>query len=133
MLVSGNKSVTISISPYNAYPEGVPTSDRSMSLTLQPASTGEFIYARGSAVNIRWVDTNSTPPDPCVNLYLIQNNEQGEATYLYKLSQPCLEQTNGTGSFLWTIPENFSGAGFRILGAAPGGRTHALSDPFSIN
>lgn len=127
-----SKSITITISPYNAFPEGVPTSDMNMSLTLSAGSNGEFRFARGSTVNIRWTDTNTSPPDSCVNLYLVQDNEEGGETYLYKLTEPCLSPGSGSGSYSWTIPGNFSGTGFRIVGAAPGGRAHALSVPFTI-
>jgi hypothetical protein len=127
-----SKSVTIAISPYNAFPGRVPTSDVDMSLTLQSAANGgEFRFAHGSTVTIRWMVHLAAPLAPCVNLYLVQDYAQGGEAYLYKLSRPCLiPGTSGSSS--WTIPERFSGAGFRILGAIPGSVAHALSRPFSI-
>jgi hypothetical protein len=120
-----SKSITITI------PREVPTFDFYMSLTVQSASRGEFSFARGSTVTIRWTDRNS-PPDPCVNLYLVKDNEEGGETYLYKLSEPCLRSGSGSSSYSWTVTSHFSGDRFRILGAAPGGRAHALSLPFNI-
>jgi len=120
-----SKSMTITI------PRAVPTFDINMSLTVRSASRGEFSFARGSTVTIRWADRNS-PPDPCVDLSLVQDNEEGGETYLYKLSEPCLGPDSGSGSYSWTVTSNFSGDRFRILGWAPGGRAHALSSPFSI-
>lgn len=68
---------------------------------------------------------------PALNLYLVRDNDEGGETYLYKLPQPCL-RPGGGGSCSWAVPKNFSGAGFRILGATPGGMAYALRRPFSI-
>jgi hypothetical protein len=127
-----SKSVTITIPPYNAFPGGVPTSDVKMSLTVQPTANGQFRFAHGSAMNLRWAVDATVPLAPCVNLYLVRDNKEGGETYVYKLSQPCLGPRGGNGSFSWTIPKNFSGDGFRILGVTPGGMARALSHPFSI-
>jgi hypothetical protein len=127
-----SKSVTITISPYNAFPNGVPTSNIKMSLMMQPPSNGEFRLTHGSTVTIGWVVDATVSVAPCVNLYLVQDNAEGGETYLYKLSQPCLKPS-GNGSYSWTVPENFSGCGFRILGVTPGGMAHALSPPLSIH
>jgi len=126
------KSVAITISPYDAFPGGVPTTDMKMSLTLEPNLSGELRFAHSSTANLRWVVDPTVPLAPCVNLYLVQDNKEGGETYVYKLSQPCLGPRGGNGSFSWTIPDNFSGAGFRILGATPGGAARALSHRFSI-
>jgi hypothetical protein len=127
-----SKSVTITIPPYNAFPEGVPTSDMKMSLTVQPTANNEFRFAHGSTVNLRWTVDATVTLAPCTNLYLVHDNKEGGEMYVYKLSQPCLGPRGGNGSFSWTIPENFSGDGFHVLGATPGGMARALSHPFSI-
>jgi hypothetical protein len=126
-----SKALIVTVDPYNPFPKGVPTSNSNMSVTVSPASDGKFSFAHGSTVSIEWVDTNTAPHDPCVNLYLVQDNEGGGETYIYKLSEHCVEPGSG-GSYRWAIPNNFFGSGFRILGAAPGGRAHALSTPFTI-
>jgi hypothetical protein len=61
-----SKSLTIAVSPYNAFPQGALTSNINMSIVLPASSNGEFSYLRGAATSIRWTDTLTKPPDPCV-------------------------------------------------------------------
>jgi hypothetical protein len=103
-----SKSVTITIPPYNTFPGGVPASDMKMSVTVQPTANGQFRFAHGSAVNLRWAVDATVPLAPYVNLYPVQDNKEGGETYVYKLSQPCLGSRGGNGSFSRTIPKNFS-------------------------
>jgi hypothetical protein len=121
-----SKSLTITVSPYNAFPQGVPTSNVNMSISLSGNANGEFIYSHGDVIRIRW----SAPPTPCVNLYLVQDDNRGGEIYLYKVSEPCLRPGSG-GTYSWTIPGEFSGAGFRILGNSLG-QPHSLSPAFTI-
>jgi hypothetical protein len=126
------KTVNLSVTPTNAFPNGVPTTNNKMTLDINGSS-----FKQGSPVNITWTDSNDTnhndptPPDSCVDLYLVQNNSSGGETYLYQVVNSCVQPAM-SGSYSWTVPSNYSGSGFHILGITPGLTANALSAPFTI-
>jgi hypothetical protein len=126
---NASQSLTISIAPYNPFPKGVPSETRNMTILYPARADGTSKYAQGSQLKIDWTDSLSR--DPCVDLYLVQDTGSGAAAYRSQIVRHCLTPAAG-GSFTWTIPNKYSGFGFRIYAAAPGGISSAVGAPFSI-
>jgi hypothetical protein len=122
---SGSKSLTVTVDPYNPFPEGIPATTANISLNY---SDEKASYAQGATITINWTDTLSR--DPCVNLYLLQERSDGRHL-LAQIVYQCLRPA-AAGSYKWTIPDNYSGSGFRIYAAAPGRVSSAFGPVFSI-
>lgn len=128
-----SKSLTVTISPYNPFSQGVPTDTRNMTLAYAPTAEGTQSYKQGSPLTITWTDTRIQ--DPCVNLYLVQDDGRGGENYLLqingKLEIGCLKPSS-SGSYAWAVTNKYSGSGFRVLARTPGGTSGTLGTPFSI-
>jgi Kre9/KNH-like N-terminal Ig-like domain len=127
------KTVNLTVTPENAFPNGVPATNNKLNLNINGSN-----FKQGSSMNIAWTDSNDTnandptPPDSCVDLYLVQDNANGGETYLYQIVSSCVQPAM-SGSYSWTVPSNYSGSGFHILGITPGLTANALSAPFTIS
>lgn len=123
---SARKSISISVDPYNPFPEGVPTSTANMTLTYSDAANDS--YQQGASLTINWTDTSDR--DPCVNLYLVQDDKDGR-NFISQIMHQCLRPA-ATGSYIWTIPTKYAGSGFRIYARTPGSSSSAIGAPFRI-
>lgn len=126
------RSIPIQVNPWNQFSEGVPAADGKVALSYPVRTDGTTKLQQGSSLTIRWTD--AVPHDPCVNLYLVQDVGRSRATYHMQLGPwggKCFSPAS-SGSYTWTIPNRFSGAGFRIYSQAPGGSASGLGAPFSI-
>lgn len=123
------KSISIQIDPHNPFPEGVPAANGRVVVSYPVSADGTTTLKQGSSLTVRWTDT--VPGDPCVNLYLVQDDGRGGQTYRLQLGGQCFMPASG-GSYTWTIPVKYSGSGFRIYSRAPGGGPSGLGPPFSI-
>jgi hypothetical protein len=122
--------VTITVAAYNPFPKGVPSETRNMTIFYSASADGTSKYVQGSQFKIDWTD--SLGRDPCVNLYLVQDTGSGAAAaFRSQIVKRCLTPA-ASGSYTWTISSKYSGSGFRIYAAAPGGISSALGTPFSI-
>jgi hypothetical protein len=130
---ASSKSLTVTISPYNPFSQGVPTDTRNMALAYGPSAEGTESYKQGSPLTINWTDTRNQ--DPCVNLYLVQDDGRGGEKYLLqingKLETGCLKPAS-SGSYTWTVTSKYSGSRFRVLARTPGGTSGTLGRPFNI-
>ena len=124
------KSITIQVDPYNPFPEGVPAANGNILLTYPPGADGKPNYLQRSSLTIGWKDARSH--DPCVDLYLIQDDATGAANYRLQIADSCLSPSH-SGSYTWTIPDKYAGAGYRILAITPGGTSSGLGPPFAIS
>jgi hypothetical protein len=123
---SATRSLKITVDPYNPYPKGIPSTTANIALSYAgPVSKS---YEQGAELTITWSDGFSR--DPCVNLLLAQN-KAGEEQYVGRVSQKCLAPA-ASGSFIWKIPMKYSGSGFRVYAAAPGGQSSAFGPSFDI-
>jgi hypothetical protein len=127
------KSLTVTVNPYNPFQRGVPTDTRNMTLTYPPGADGTRSYQQGSSLTIHWTDARMQ--DPCVNLYLVQNNGAGGENYLLQINGTleigCLKPSS-SGSYTWTVSTKYSGSGFRVLASTPGGISGTLGPSFNI-
>jgi hypothetical protein len=122
---AASRSLTISIAPYNPFPEGIPAPTANMRVSYSGTASS---YAKGSQLTVTW--SSSNPRDQCVDLYLVQ--EVGGAQKLVaQIVRRCLVPA-AAGSYTWTIPAKYLGPGFRIYASTPGGISRALGDAFSI-
>ena len=80
-------------------------------------------------MTIRWRDT--LPHDPCVDLYLVQDDGRRGQKYRLQIVDSCLSPGR-SGSYKWTIPEKYLGSGYRIFARTPGGSSSGLGPSFSI-
>lgn len=130
---ASSKSLTVLVNPYNPFPRGVPTGTRNMTLAYAPTGDGVPSYAQGSLLTIEWTDER--PQDPCVNLYLVQDNPSGGESYLLQINGKreigCLKPAT-SGSYVWTVTGRYFGSGFRVLARTPGGASGTLGKPFNI-
>jgi hypothetical protein len=131
---ASSKSLTIAISPYKPFPLGVPVDTRNMTLAYTPAAEGTQGYQQGSTLSITWTDTRIQ--DPCVILYLVQDNgRDGGEDYLLQINGKreigCLRPSR-SGSYTWLVTSRYSGSGFRVLARTPGGTSGTLGAPFTI-
>jgi hypothetical protein len=128
-----SKSLTVTISPYNPFPRGVPTDTRNITLAYAPSAEGTQVYEQGSPLTITWTDERIQ--DPCVNLYLVQDNGRGGENYLLQINGNheigCLKPSS-SGSYTWTVTSKYSGFRFRVLARTPGGTSGTLGAPFNI-
>lgn len=127
------KSLTVGVNPYNPFQRGVPTGTRNMTLTYVPGPDGTRSYQQGLPLTIIWTDERIQ--DPCVNLYLVQDDHTGGENYLLqingKLEIGCLKPAS-RGSYAWTVTTKFLGSGFHVLASTPGGTSGTLGAPFDI-
>ena len=123
-----SKSLSIQVEPYNPFPEGVPVANGNLIVTYSASTGGTGNYKQGSSMTIRWKDT--LPPDPCVDLYLVQDDGRGGQKYRCK--SWILLSPARSGSYKWTIPEKYFGSGYRIFARTPGGSSSGLGPSFSI-
>ncbi len=128
-----SKSLSVTVNPYNPFQRGIPTETRNMTLTYAPAADGTQNYRQGSPLKIIWTDGRTQ--DPCVNLYLVQDNGAGGENYLLQINGTleigCLKPAS-SGSYTWTVSTKYLGSGFRVLVRTPGGTSGTLSAPFNI-
>ena len=121
------RSLTVMVDPWNPFPKGANTGARNIALSYLPGSTA---YRQGSSMTIQWTDTRKG--DPCVNLFLVQDDANGVPVYRSRAGErKCLTPAS-TGSYTWQIPLKYSGPGFRIYAGAPGGDSWALGSRFEI-
>ncbi|HYW65545.1 MAG TPA: hypothetical protein VFB10_02475 [Candidatus Dormibacteraeota bacterium] len=71
------------------------------------------------------------PPTPGNQPEIILGCGGGAQIFRQQLAHQCLAPARG-GSYSWTIPNKYSGTGFRIFAAAPGRTSSALGAPFKI-
>jgi len=120
------RSIKITVDPYNPYPNGIPSKTANIALSYSgPASKS---YKQGATLTVAWTDNLSR--DSCVNLLLARDNASG-VHYVGRVSEKCLAPAS-SGSYSWTIPKKYSGAGFRVYASAPGGQSSALGPSFEI-
>jgi hypothetical protein len=104
-----------------------------MTLAYAPSAEGTQSYKQGSPLTITWTDTGIQ--DPCVNLYLVQDDGRGREKYLLQINgKPeigCLKPSS-SGSYKWTVTSKYSGSGFRVLARTPGGTSGTLGTRFDI-
>lgn len=128
-----SKSITVAVNPYSPFPRGVPTGTRNMTLAYAPAADGSANYAQGSPLTITWTDERAL--DPCVNLYLVQDNPPNGERYLLHINGKreigCLAPAS-RGSYTWMVSTKFLGSGFRVLARTPGGISGTTGAPFNI-
>jgi hypothetical protein len=124
-----SKSITIQVDPFNPFPRGLPSANGNIVLTYSPPVNANGNYPQGSTLKISWQDASSR--DPCVNLYLVQDNAAGAATYRLHLANSCLKPPR-SGSYEWTIPDKYQGSGYQLFAMAPGGASSGLGPSFSI-
>jgi hypothetical protein len=128
-----SKSLTVVINPYNPFPRGIPTETRNMTLAYAPSADGTVNYQQGSPLTITWTDERTQ--DPCVNLYLVQDNPAGGENYLLQINGEreigCLRPAS-RGAYTWTVTGKSVGFSFRILARTPGGFSGRLGPPFNI-
>lgn len=122
-------SIPIKVNPRNRFPEGVPAPDGKVVVSYPVRADGTTKLQQGTSLTIHW--TEAAPRDSCVNLFLIQDVGAGKWAYRMQLPDRCFSPARG-GSHTWTIPDRFSGAGFRIYAREPGGPTSGWGEPFSI-
>jgi hypothetical protein len=127
---SSSKSILIQVDPYNPFPDGVPSADGQVLLSYPVSADGTSELQQGSSLIIHWRDV--LPRDPCVNLYLVQDDGRGGEGYRLQLGGKCFTPESG-GSCTWTIPDRYSGPGYRIFARSPGGAASGLGPPFSID
>lgn len=123
---SASRSLTISVAPYNPFPEGIPAPTANMRVSYSDTASS---YAEGSQLTVTW--SGSNPRDQCVDLYLVQE-VGGVQKFVAQIVRRCLVPA-AAGSYTWTIPTKYSGPGFRIYASTPGGISRALGDAFSIS
>lgn len=126
---SSSRSATVTVQPWNPFPEGVPAATRNMTLVYPAKADGTSRFEPGSSLEIAWTDSFSR--DPCVNLDLVQDKDGGRIEFRLQLVKRCLTPSKN-GSFTWKVPDKYSGGNFQIYGAAPGGESAAFGARFSI-
>lgn len=124
-----SKSVKIRIDPYNPFPEGVPAANGNIVITYSPNANAKGNYRQGSPLTIRWTDALAR--DPCVDLYLVQQDGSGRGSYRVQIGGRCFSPSR-SGSYAWTIPDKYLGSGYRIFARTPGGTSSGLGPRFSI-
>lgn len=120
------KSIKITVDPYNPYPNGIPS--KTANIALSYAGPVSKSYKQGEMLTVTWTDNLSR--DSCVNLLLARDSASG-VQYVGRVSEKCLSPAS-SGSYNWTIPKKYAGAGFRVYASAPGGESSALGPSFEI-
>jgi len=137
-------SVVVTVTPFSHGKE-YPNSRRSIAIEVEPTSPfrlnyGEIditfplntdrtsYYQQGSTLTLEWTDP--TTQDECVELYLVRNEDNVGKIFHARIVGGCLKPSS-SGSYTWTIPEKYSGYGYRIFARAPGGSS-GVSVPFTI-
>jgi hypothetical protein len=121
-----SRSLTISVAPHNPFPEGLPVATANLTLTYSGGA--KTAYLQGSSLIINW--KNTLHRDACFGLYLVQDKADGSryiAQIVYKCGSPA-----DSGSYTWTLPDRYSGAGFRVLAQTSGRQSSAFGPPFGI-
>ena len=124
-----SKSMTVRVEPHNAFPEGVPAANGNIAITYAASPNGKRNYEQGSPMTIRWTDALSR--DPCVNLYLVQEDGSGGESYRLQIGDTCFAPSR-SGSYSWSVPEKYSGSGYRIFAMTPGATSTGIGPPFRI-
>jgi hypothetical protein len=122
-----SKSILVRVNPHNPFAEGVPAASGNIIITYSASPDGKGNYQQGSSLTIRWTDALSR--DPCVNLYLIQDDGGDRASYRLQIGGTCFTPSS-SGSYKWTIPDKYSGLGYRIF--ATTGTSSGIGPAFSI-
>jgi hypothetical protein len=126
---NSSKSITIQVQPHNQFPQGVPAANGNITVAYATGAHRDGRYQQGSSLTITWED--ALPRDPCVNLYLVQDDGKGGQSYRSHIADTCLSPSR-SGSYKWTIPERYSGSGYRIFAMAPGARSSGMGPLFTI-
>ncbi len=124
------KYVIVGVAPFNPFPAGVPAPNGYVTLKYSPEVRANGNYQQGSALRIQWNDEFSFR-DPCVNLYLAQDDGSGAMQYRDHIGDACLKPARG-GSYQWIIPNTFSGRGYRIFAITPGSTSSGSGPAFAI-
>jgi hypothetical protein len=134
-----SKSLTVTVNPYNPFQRGIPRETRNMTLAYAPGANGAQDYQQGSPMTIMWTDSRAQ--DPCVNLYLVRDNDlmrdngAGGETYLLQINGTleigCLKPAS-KGVYTWTVTSKYLGTSFRVLARTPGGTSGTLGTRFNI-
>jgi hypothetical protein len=123
-----SKSVTVSVGPWNPLLHGAHTGTQNMTLGYADGATKR--YRQGSSMAIRWTDTEKR--DPCVNLFLVQDNEQDVVEYRARFGERKCQTPASGGTVSWQLPQRYRGSGFRIYAVTPGDGSWALGERFEI-
>ncbi|HKT87446.1 MAG TPA: hypothetical protein VJQ59_03360 [Candidatus Sulfotelmatobacter sp.] len=118
--------IKITVDPYSPYPNGIPS--KTANIALSYAGPVSKSYKQGEMLTVTWTDNLSR--DSCVNLLLARDSASG-VQYVGRVSEKCLSPAS-SGSYNWTIPKKYAGAGFRVYASAPGGESSALGPSFEI-
>ncbi len=124
------KYITVGVAAFNPFPTGVPAPNGNLTLTYSPEVGAHGSYQQGSALTIQWKDKFPLR-DPCVNLYLAQDDGNRGMGYRMHIGNACLKPA-GAGSYKWTIPNTFSGPGYRICAITPGSASSGSGPAFAI-
>jgi hypothetical protein len=124
-----SKSVTVMVTPWNPLPEGAHAGTRNMTVSYLSGAE-QATYRQGSSMAIQWTDVEKR--DSCINLYLVQDDENGVAAYRARFGEErCLTPASG-GSYTWQFPKKYLGSSFRVYAATPGDVSWALGGQFEI-
>lgn len=124
------KSITVQVDPHNPIARSVATANGNILLTYSPSGDGTHTYTQGSPLTIEWKDAHLQ--DPCINLYLVQEDHTGTARYRLHIGDGCLKPSH-SGSYRWTISDKYAGDGYRIFAISAGGISSGLGQSFTIS
>jgi hypothetical protein len=125
-----SKSVTVSVPPWNPLPQGAHMGAQNMTLAYVRGTGDAKRYGQGSSMTIRWTDAEKR--EPCVNLFLVQEDEHGVVAYRGRFGTRTCQTPASAGTYTWQLPKRYLGSGFHVYAAAPGGTSWALGDRFEI-
>ncbi|MFZ0888012.1 MAG: hypothetical protein WA005_06140 [Candidatus Binataceae bacterium] len=124
------KSLTVSVPRWNPFPEGIHVVKKNIQIGLSPSDQpGTLSYHHGSSVEVTWNDSLSR--DSCVNVWLVRDGPGGVENFVSRVAHKCVPPAR-SGRYVWTVPGELSGSGFRVYVAAPGNTSMAVSEPFAI-
>jgi len=138
-------SVVVTVTPFS-HGKAYPKSRRSITIEVEPANPfrlnygkiditfplnadGTSHYLQGSTLTLGWVDPITQ--DECVELYLVRNEDYAGKIFHARITGGCLKPSS-SGSYTWTIPDEYSGHGYRIFARAPVSGSSGMSVPFTI-
>lgn len=125
------KPVMAAAHTYNPLPNGLVSPPQNIEISLSQANRpGAAGYSQGSSVKIKWKEHSMTS-DSCVNLWLVRDGANSVKHFVLNVAHRCMSPAQG-GEYTWKVSSEISGSGFRIYAEAPGKRSAALSEPFSI-
>jgi hypothetical protein len=125
------ESLTAKAYAFNPIPNGIVGAKQNIELSLpQTNGSGPARYAQRSSVRIKWKEPDGGR-DVCVNLWLVRDSANGVKNFVLNVGRRCLSPAKA-GEYMWTIPNDVTGSGFRIYAASPGNASTALSGPFAI-